>query len=133
MRFTLTAQTLARDRALNRRSTDYTRANIAKVTKFRSAADATDSANIIVDEGGDMRVLEADEIEAARRKRAHQELEGMVNQFRAMETSGQKGRKLPKKEGVYPVRSQSYYQGKGSRISADTGAGGSAGMNVGRI
>jgi len=35
MRFALTAQTLARDRALNRKSTNITKMNIAKVTRFR--------------------------------------------------------------------------------------------------
>jgi len=35
MRFALTAQTVARDRALNRKSSDITKMNIAKVTRFR--------------------------------------------------------------------------------------------------
>lgn len=35
MRFALTAQTLARDRALNRKSSDITKMNVAKVTRYR--------------------------------------------------------------------------------------------------
>lgn len=132
MRFTLTAQTLARDQALGRRSTDLTRSNIAKVTRFRAAADAADSANVVVDEGGDMRVLQADEIEAARRARAHKELNQLVQRFRTMEATGEQGRRLPTKEKVYPERSDSYYA-KGKTVTGDDGAGGSAGMSVGRI
>ncbi|KAB8670367.1 hypothetical protein FH972_026280 [Carpinus fangiana] len=132
IRFNLTAQTIARDQELGRRPTDLTRSNIAKVTKFRGATDPSSSLNMRVDEGGDMVPMTAEEAVKARTERAKKELNQMVQKFRTMEATGEMGRRLPKKEKVYPERSESYYS-RAAKVTGDTGAGGSAGMSVGRI